>query len=175
MRIISTLLAVAALGVIAAGVFIWSGVYNIAADEPHWQITIAVLETARERSVAHHSKGIVPPPLNNSGMALTGLKHFHETCRICHGAPGFRRSDFAMGLYPLPPDLSSKELQSEVTEASLFWVINHGFKMTGMPSFGETLEDNDIWNIVAFVERLPALSQSEYADMAKAAGLDIAQ
>jgi hypothetical protein len=39
--------------------------------------------------------------------------------------------------------------------------------MTGMPAFGVTHPDDKIWDIVAFVSKLPAMTAGEYAAAAK--------
>lgn len=44
----------------------------------------------------------------------------------------------------------------------MFWIVKHGIKMTGMPSFGANHGDQMIWNIAAFATRLPAMTKEEY-------------
>mgnify|MGYP003418683524 CR=1 FL=1 len=59
--LITTVAAVAASA--SLGVYVYSGHYNIAADEPHWFITAKIIETLRDRSIdhlspcAHHAHG----------------------------------------------------------------------------------------------------------------------
>ena len=49
------------------------------------------------------------------------------------------------------------------TPSELFWVIKNGVKMTGMPSFGLAgAKDEDIWTIVAFIRKLPSVSDADY-------------
>jgi mono/diheme cytochrome c family protein len=43
--------------------------------------------------------------------------------------------------------------------------------MTGMPSFGVTHSDEEIWAIVAFLQRMPKLSPEEYQAMVRQAGV----
>lgn len=158
--------------VIIAGVtaFVFSGIYNVSAMVPHWSITFEILEEARDQSVSYHSKGIITPSLKDPKMEEAGFHHFHDTCRLCHGAPGIAQDEFAKGLYPSPPNLASSDLHQEMNDAKIFWIIKNGLKMTGMPSFGVTHSDQDIWNIVAFVDRLPTLQPDIYKTMVKEAG-----
>ena len=45
----------------------------------------------------------------------------------------------------------------------LFWVIKNGIKMTGMASFALAgVEDKEIWSIVAYVKKLPNVSEAEF-------------
>lgn len=155
------------LGCVLSGgaAFVLSGVYNVAADVPHWRVTFLLLEAVRERSIAVHSEGIEVPPLNSEGLVTTGFPHFHDTCRLCHGAPGYQREEFAEGLYPKPPLLSSHEVQRENEDRELYWIVKNGLKMTGMPSFGKTHSEEQLWGMVAFLRRLPSLDPQTYKQM----------
>ena len=153
--------------ILCVAIFIWSGLYNIGADSPHWGITFLLLEEARERSVEMHSKDIVSPSLNDRKLLEVGFPHFNEMCRQCHGAPGYPRDEFAEGLYPMPPSLASRDVQQELSAAEIFWIVKHGIKMTGMPSFGKTHTDEQIWGIIAIVKKLPEMNPAAYEEMVK--------
>lgn len=159
------------LGLLIVGgvLFVFSGFYNTAADVPHWRLTFSILDVARDRSIEFHSDGITPPPPDEK-LADIGFLHFHDMCRLCHGAPGYAREEFAEGLYPNPPDLAGAEFREDVTDAKLYWVIKHGLKMTGMPSFGVTHDEKTLWGIVAFVQKLPQLTPEDYASMVREKG-----
>jgi mono/diheme cytochrome c family protein len=73
--------------------------------------------------------------------------------------PGVSRSQLRRGLYPHPPNLAQ---QQPPDPQRAFWVIKHGIKMSAMPGWGTSLEDPAIWELVAFVERLPAMSPEDY-------------
>jgi mono/diheme cytochrome c family protein len=153
---------VAACLLIAGLLFVFSGIYNVGADVPHWGLTFAILDATRERSIEVHSSDISVPSLDDPGLTTIGIPHFHEMCRLCHGAPGYERTEFAEGLYPYPPHLDGAELQKELSNAELFWVVKHGLKMSGMPAFGGTHDDHTLWGVVAFVRQLPRLSVKGY-------------
>jgi mono/diheme cytochrome c family protein len=167
---IRSFLVIIALGVLAGATLIWSGLYNVAADDPHWKATLWLVNKARERSVEVHSRGSVAQPLQGERLVERGFPHFNEACRLCHGGPGLSALEFTQGLYPKPPFFPSKEVQQELSDSELYWIIKHWFKMTGMPSFGVTNSEEDLWAIVAFMRRLPTLSPGEYQAMAQRAG-----
>jgi mono/diheme cytochrome c family protein len=153
--------------IVCVAIFIWSGLYNIGADSLHWGITSLLLEAARERSVEMHSKDIVSPAFNDQKLLEVGFPHFHEMCRQCHGAPGYPRDEFAEGLYPIPPSLASGDVQQELSASELFWIVKHGIKMTGMPSFGKTHTDEQIWGIIVIVKKLPEMNPAAYKELVK--------
>jgi len=96
-------------------------------------------------------------------MAGEGFEHFDEMCTICHGAPGVEQSEIGKGLNPRAPDLS--HAATKWAPHQLFWIVKHGIKMTGTPSFGTRHDDHEIWNIVAFLKSLPNISAEQYAKM----------
>lgn len=160
--------AVIILIILGGAAFVFSGVYNVAAVVPHYKVTFWILDEARDRSVAYRSRNIDPPSLKHERLVSIGFPHFHEMCRLCHGAPGFHRLELAEGLYPNPPSLDSDDVQRDLSNAKLFWIVKNGFKMTGMPAFGKTHTEKQLWGIVAFLRRLPNLTPNEYAAMVKA-------
>jgi len=166
MKIILAVLViiVAAIGGVAG--FIWSGTYNVAATVHHWDFTYELLREARDRSIEAHGQGIKAPSLKDPKLQEGGMHEFHEMCRLCHGAPGYPNSEFAQGLYPAPPNLATKYVQTW-DDGQLFWIVKNGIKMTGMPSFGVTHGDNELWTIIAFLRRLPELKPEVYEGLVK--------
>jgi mono/diheme cytochrome c family protein len=56
-----------------------------------------------------------------------------------------------------------------VSERELYWIVKNGIKMTRMPGFGPTHDEEKLWTIVAFVKRMPDLQAKEYEAMAREA------
>lgn len=163
-RIMAVAVVFAAL-IAAAGIVLWAGLYNVAATEPHWGATKAVLNFARDRSIAHHSRGVEAPISAGANQIARGFEHYQSTCHLCHAAPGRSSEEFVAGLYPLPPYLPSGEVQKARTGPQLFWIVKNGIKMTGMPAFGNHHEDRDLWDIVAFVQKVSDLTPEAYEDL----------
>lgn len=150
---------------VGAGVFVASGVYNIGADDPHWGLTFAAMQTLRNRSIDAHSKAIKVPDLSDPKLILKGAGQYAAMCTTCHLAPDRSKSELREGLYPLPPNLSKFRLDPR----KAFWVIKHGVKMSAMPAWGRTHDDATIWSMVAFLQELPTLTAAQYkAIVAKA-------
>jgi mono/diheme cytochrome c family protein len=137
--LVGTLLAFAVVG----GATIYSGLYNIAADVPHTQPVYWLLETVRDYSVEARARDIVVPNnLNDPTRISKGAGHYADMCSSCHLAPGMKRTEISQGLYPRPPELRRK---TNLTPAEQFWVVKHGIKMTGMPAWGVTHDDDLLW------------------------------
>ena len=150
--------ATVALGLGAAA--LWSGGYDVGADAPHSRPVYALLEYARERSVAVRARELRPPALDDPERIRQGAGNYEAMCAGCHLAPGRGPSELSRGLYPAPPDLS----RHEVDPAQAFWTIKHGIKASGMPAWGASMDDAHLWNLVAFLRRLPRMDAAEYRD-----------
>jgi Cytochrome C oxidase, cbb3-type, subunit III len=167
-----SLLITAVIGLAGGGLFIYSGIYPIGADTPHNRLTYWLLETLRENSIARAASDIqVPENLNTADRLLAGGADYNDMCSGCHLKPDMQESDFTKGLYPSPPSLTTTadahghEHGSDKDEAGIkrqFWIIKHGIKASGMPAWGPTHNDERIWNMVAFLQRLPTLSTDQY-------------
>ena len=92
-------------------------------------------------------------------MIAEGAEHYAAMCTGCHLAPGMHENEMRPGLNPKPPILASLPSQDPREQ---FWIVKHGLKMTAMPAWGATHTDEEIWNIVAFLQKLPGMSPTRY-------------
>ena len=161
--VILTVVATCAFLFVAGLVVVYGGFYDVAASDRHWPMTQSLLDVARARSIAFHAQGIsVPRKLDTPASMAMGVDHFAAHCAVCHGGPGVPRDDIAEGMYPQPPDL--KDATQRYSDAQLFWILKNGIKMTGMPSWADH-GDDDLWAIVAFLKKLPTMSEADYAKL----------
>lgn len=161
MSMVTKFLAGVALVVIAVLGFIYSGVFNVSTEWEDPALLKWVLVETREASVAAHAEGIQPPPLGGETQIANGFRSYREMCAVCHTPPGADDSPITQGLNPSPPDLT-KQPDHAMSDAELFWVIKNGIRMTGMPAWGPTHGDAEIWDIVAFLKELPSIDAAKY-------------
>ena len=152
--------------VVAVAGVVWSGIYNIGADDPHTRPIYAVLEVARARSIERRATAIDVPDLADPAQVIQGAGNYDAMCTGCHLTPGAPPTELSRGLYPAPPNLSLVA----VDPAKAFWVIKHGIKASGMPAWGESMEDAYIWNMVAFLQTLPELDAAQYRELVGQSG-----
>lgn len=159
------LLAIILFVVIVGALFIYSGVYDVSATNSHWPITRWMLHTVQEQSVNARVDEIdVPESLNKDQQAhIRGAKIYGEVCQMCHLGPGVRATALYQGLMPVPPDL--QEVAAHHTPEYLFQATKHGIRMTGMPAWGETYPDKVLWDLVAFMQRMPRMTSEEYEQL----------
>jgi mono/diheme cytochrome c family protein len=161
MRLLALIGALAIIGAIGAAIFFFGGFYSVAEVEETGVVAWA-LESVRAASVARHASEAAPTSLDDPATVQAGARAYATIgCVNCHGGPGVGWAKFSEGLQPVPADL--KKMATERAPSELFWVVKNGVKMTGMPSFGAAgAPDQQIWTIVAFIRKLPSLSEADY-------------
>jgi cytochrome c553 len=143
---------------LAVFVFVKSGVYDIAASKPHTKLTEWITHETMVHSARRHAEaaGIAPPARFTVPQVVGGFCTYETHCVACHGAPAIAREEWVAGMEPSPPYLL--DATSKWTPEQLFWIVKNGIKMTGMPSWRNSMSDRQIWDVVAFIEatrRLP--------------------
>lgn len=170
MRNKKVVLAVAAattavLGLVAAlvgGAVVVGGLYDVAATQQHWQVTYDVLNITMKQSVKLRARDIAEPPLADEAMAVRGAACFRDKCVQCHGGPGVAPQEPGKSMQPLPGPLVDAHRHWRARE--LYWLTKHGIRMSGMPAWEFRLRDEELWELVAFMQRLPDLNATQYAE-----------
>lgn len=159
--LLSITLLFALTALLAVG-FLWSGLYDVGADDPHLAPVHAALQTLRERSIGARVGDLRAPDLADAALIRQGAGNYAAMCTGCHLAPGESATELSRGLYPSPPEFAKGKLSTPTRQ---FWVIKHGIKASGMPSWGKSMDDHAIWGLVAFVQRLPTLDAAAYHEL----------
>ena len=109
------------------------------------------------------------PIQGNEENNLTGANIYREHCAVCHGTAGQQPTSVAKGMYPRPPQLlDPKHMVSDDPPGETYWKVSNGIRLTGMPSFRESLSSTQMWQVsvmLANADKLPpsvdaVLSQS---------------
>ncbi len=124
-----------------------------------------------ETSLANMAKDVVIPleaeslknPLPNSDEVIhEGQAFYAMSCSICHGADGHAVTELGRMMYPPAMDLTSPHVQ-HWSDAELYWIIQNGVRLTGMPAWKTTLSPTDTWKVVHFIRAIPRMSASAKA------------
>jgi mono/diheme cytochrome c family protein len=164
LSVIGTLVDLFLIGLIT----MYSGIVNVSALERPSGMTRWILSSTRESSIESRIDEIQVPNLDDSTMINEGAEHYAHMCRGCHGAPGYEDTELAKSLEPRAPHLSMARRADHFNAAESFWVTKNGIMMTGMPAWGRTHSDEKIWDIVAFLKKLPQLTPEQYSKLTNA-------
>jgi mono/diheme cytochrome c family protein len=171
MRALGIALLTLVLAASAAFAFIFSGAYNVAATAGHSRAVDWLLHTAMHQSVSVRARNIeVPSQLDDPELIGRGALQYEAHCAVCHLSPARHDAPLFDGLTPQPPKLAAA---GHWGPALLYWITKHGIKMTGMPAWAPTLSDEQIWEIVAFLQVLPGLSETDYLKLQEGEGVHL--
>jgi mono/diheme cytochrome c family protein len=116
-----------------------------------------------ETTLANAAKDVVIPleagtkknPLPETAEVVSqGQQVFAESCALCHG--GDARGQTSIGRHMDPPamDLHSAHVQ-HWSDGELFWIIQNGVRLTGMPSWQSSISADDTWKLARFIHNFP--------------------
>ena len=123
--------------------------------------------TARKLAVPSQYRQLRNPLGASPENVQGGLEHFADHCAICHANDGAGDTMFGKGMYPKPPDMRQAATQNQ-SEGELYYTIENGVRLSGMPAFGEERVvggDAETWKLVLFIRHLPKLTPGELKRM----------
>jgi mono/diheme cytochrome c family protein len=121
--------------------------------------------TIRERAIPARYKTMKSPVVASPEVTHEGMAHWADHCASCHANNGSGDTMYGKTMYPRPPDMRQKDTQ-EVSDGELYYTIQNGVRLSGMPAFGDPGDDDvDSWKLVAFIRHLPQLTEAEETEM----------
>jgi mono/diheme cytochrome c family protein len=160
MRILGKLLLLPALGALGAGIILSAGLVDFSASKPPGRLEERVATFALNRSIARHAPKAANPLAGSPAAAAAGLALFRTHCVACHGAPGADPTEGGASLNPPAPGLTLARVQAR-SDGELQWIVSNGIRMTGMPAFGASRSEEEVWQLVAALRRLPRLTPED--------------
>jgi mono/diheme cytochrome c family protein len=160
---------VSVVALAAGGVFIM-GARGFSARE---------LPSPLERWMARRARSMAAPagardrfnPLPESPEVLAEARaHWADHCAGCHANNGSGDTEMGKRMYPPAPDMRQADTQ-QMTDGELFFIIQNGIRMTGMPAWGGSTHDaqhhdeQDSWKLVRFIRHLPQITAEEELKM----------
>ena len=106
-------------------------------------------------SVPEQARAQINPLGKDPAVVAAGQDLFRQKCAVCHGYDGSGKTEIGAGEYPRPPALRSINVMA-LTDGEMFYHIRNGIRNTGMPAW--SMPDEQVWQIVAYLRRLPAVA-----------------
>ena len=129
------------------------------------QMEKVLATTIRGRAIPSRYKTMKNPVSTTPEVIHEGMAHWADHCATCHANNGSGDTMYGKTMYPHPPDMRQKDTQ-EMSDGELYYTINNGVRLSGMPAFGDPGDDDvDSWKLVAFIRHLPRLTDAEEAEM----------
>ena len=163
--IVATLIVVIGVGAFAF-LKIAAGVFSAKAEPT--AIEKFVARSARSLAAPSSVKSRQNPVPNTPEILADGRAHWADHCATCHDNNGSGETEMGRNLYPRAPDMRKDETQN-LTDGELFFIIENGIRLTGMPAWGAgtAKSEEDSWKLVRFIRHLPQISEEEEEEMKK--------
>ena len=166
MRTLGRLLLLPVLAALCAGIALTAGLVNFSAAKTPGRLEEWLATFALNRSIARRAPKVANPLASSPAAVSAGLALFRTHCVDCHGAPGVDPTEGGASLNPPAPGLTLGRVQAR-PDGELEWIVSNGIRMTGMPAFGASRSEEEVWQLVAALRRLPQLSPEERQRLAK--------
>jgi len=121
--------------------------------------------TARKMAVPSGYRQLHNPITPSTENIHRGMEHFADHCATCHANDGSGQTVFGMGMYPKPPDLRRAAATQNTTDGELYYTIENGVRLSGMPAFHEVHTPEMTWRLVLFIRHLPQITPEELNEM----------
>jgi mono/diheme cytochrome c family protein len=136
------------------------GYIDFAADQKTSVLENKVAMEAVDASTDRRA-GDAKNPLEATEANITaGAQLYLDHCAGCHGLPSNPDSQFARSFNPPVPEFFQDA--PDMSDSQNFYIIQHGLRWTGMPAWGKTLSETQIWELATFLgntEKLPPSAQ----------------
>lgn len=165
--VIKAFLLLVGIGVfVGAVVFLYIGSQGISAKAEPGQLETFIARTMRRLAVPSGDRDLKNPVPLTSEVVASGMAHFADHCAACHANDGSGETTIGVGMYPKPPDMRLPQTQS-LTDGELFYIIENGIRLTGMPAWGNGTREGAVgsWHLVHFIRKLPTLTPEDIAQM----------
>lgn len=145
---------------LGALIFFKLGLMAVNADATPGWFEKRIASMSLNAAVARNAPRVENPiPVTDESLKK-GMKLYKDNCAGCHGGPD-GSSDFGLAFYPAAPQFVKWTHPLGDPDPEVFYIVKHGVRMTGMPSFGSEkspmLKDDDIWTLVRFLKAMTAL------------------
>lgn len=159
------------VAIVGAYLILQSGLIPANADAEPGGLELWAAGTSLNATLRNQAPKQANPVALSSANLIAGITLYGQHCAFCHGtaAGASSASPVAKGLYPRPPQLAEDGVEDD-PEGVSYWKIKHGIRLTGMPAWGSSLTDQQIWTLALFLkhmDKLPPDAQQVWTQLKK--------
>lgn len=149
-------------------VFLKTNAHGFSAHAQPTVLETFAADQARDMAMPSDAKNKKNPIANSNEVLTEARAHWADHCATCHGNDGGGKIEMAQNMYPPPPDMR-KERTQNMTDGEIFYMIENGIRLSGMPAWGNGSKEGEeaSWKLVHFIRHLPNLSPEEIKEMEK--------
>ena len=117
-------------------------------------------------TLAREASSSPNPMAPTDANMVAGIKLYAANCAACHGVADGAPTTLAVGLYQHAPQLAKDGVEDDPAGVT-YWKIEHGIRLTGMPAFGKSLSDTQVWQVALFLQHMDKLPPAPKAAWTK--------
>ncbi len=157
--------------VVALFCYVRFGFVDPRADQEPGSLEMKVAMPALDASVDRRAPDAKNPLQATDENLLGGMKIYQTNCAGCHGDVSHPHAAFGDSFYPRAPQFAQDP--ADMPENQNFYIIEHGVRLSGMPAWGTTLKEPEVWQVTTFLshmDKLPPAVQSAWKTAASQSG-----
>jgi mono/diheme cytochrome c family protein len=160
-------IAILAVGGLGGLIFVKTAANGFSARAEPSSLETLAAQQARSMAMPAGAKNRPNPVAKSDEVLNDAMAHWADHCAVCHGNDGSGDVEMGRQMYPHAPDMR-KDRTQKLTDGELFYIIENGIRLTGMPAWGgSAAAEKDSWKLVHLIRHLPNLSPAEIAQMEK--------
>ena len=132
------------------------GLMDPRADIPVNSMERRMAMPSLDASVERRAPEIKTPIQPTDANLISGMKVYQTNCASCHGDVHRPHGMLADSLYPRAPQFV--EDAPDMPENQNFYIIQHGIRLSGMPAWKQVLNEQEMWQVTAFLSHMDKLS-----------------
>lgn len=149
------LFTAAVVGALAIFLYVRLGFVNPRADIPVNGLEKKIAMPSLDASVDRRAPKLANPVDPSNSNLIAGMKIYQANCAICHGDVNHPRAALADALYPRAPQFV--EDAADMPDYQNFFIIQHGIRSSGMPAWGQSFSELQIWQATTFLSHMDHL------------------
>jgi thiosulfate dehydrogenase len=139
------------------------GLAPVATSAPPMPFEEKMANMALHARIAKEAPSNVPLPADEA-ILVAGALLYREHCAVCHGLNGRPETATAKGMFPKPPQFFQGHGVTDDPVGETYWKVKNGIRLTGMPAYGASLSDQQLWQVsllLAHAGKLPQGAEKE--------------
>jgi mono/diheme cytochrome c family protein len=121
---------------------------------------------ARDVAMPRNARELRNSEPNTPDVIGAGREHWADHCAVCHANDGSGDTEMGSHMYPRAPDMRQERTQ-KLTDGEMFFIIENGIRLSGMPGWHTAGQEQDSWKLVHFIRHLKQLTPEELNEMEK--------
>lgn len=131
---------------VVAACYLRFGYAPVATAEPPFPFEKWLATGALKARIAREAPATSPIQATEENL-VAGAKIYKEDCAVCHGIHDRSKTVIAKGMYPIPPQFFHGDDLADDPVGVTYWKIANGIRLTGMPSFKDSLTATQMWQV----------------------------